>query len=78
MGELFRCEECSYETSFKATYVDHVAQHAEAPGKDKMKCSKCIKEFKSKIGLKLHLKQHYNDQLNLCLFCDFKTPLKII
>ncbi|XP_040568391.1 uncharacterized protein [Lepeophtheirus salmonis] len=79
MGELFRCEECSYETSIKSTYVGHMAEHAsisEPLKKTKLKCMKCLKEFRSKVGLQLHLKKHFNDTY-VCSVCDFKTPQRI-
>ena len=56
---MTRCEECNFETSIKASYVRHLSAHAET----QMNCNKCNKTFKSKAGLKLHLKQHFEENL---------------
>jgi uncharacterized C2H2 Zn-finger protein len=38
-------------------------------------CPKCEKIFKTKAGLRLHLKQHFDEEsLLACLACEFRTP----
>jgi hypothetical protein len=37
-------------------------------------CPKCEKVFKTKAGLKMHLKQHFEESLSTCLVCEFRTP----
>ena len=76
MGELFRCEECNFESPMKAGYIKHLSEHIPQEDKKK-KCPKCVKVFKTKTGLNLHLKQHFDESLFSCLVCDFKTPQKL-
>ena len=76
IGELFRCEECNYESPMKASYIKHISEHIPQEDKKK-KCPKCEKVFKTKTGLNMHLKQHFDESLFSCLTCDFKTPQKL-
>ena len=76
IGEVFRCEDCNFESSIKTNYTKHLAtHHSEAPKKMKL-CTKCGKSFKSKCGLKLHQQTHVEEDLHRCSFCAFKTPQK--
>jgi len=76
IGEMFRCEECNYESPVKAVYIKHLSEHIPQEAKKK-KCPKCDKVFKTKTGLNMHLKQHFDESLFSCLVCDFKTPQKL-
>ena len=76
MGEIFRCEECNYESPMKSAYIKHLGEHIPQEDKKK-KCPKCEKVFKTKTGLNMHLKQHFDEALFSCLSCDFKTPQKL-
>lgn len=76
IGEMFRCEECNYESPVKAVYIKHLSEHIPQEAKKK-KCPKCEKVFKTKTGLNMHLKQHFDESLFSCLRCDFKTPQKL-
>ena len=77
IGQVYRCEDCNYETSVKSNYVKHLnTTHSEVPKKMRM-CNKCGKAFKSRCGLKLHLQTHEEDMQHECSFCDFKTPQKV-
>ena len=74
-GTLHRCEDCNYETPVKASFVRHNC----IKSKPKFKCSKCPKEYKSKVGLKLHEKTHEKDGASLlkCSECGFSSPQKV-
>ena len=76
IGEIFRCEECNYETPVKAVFLKHLSEHIPQEA-IKKQCPKCDKVFKTKAGLKQHLKQHYDESLYSCLVCEFKTPQKL-
>ena len=76
VGELFRCEECSFESPIKSVFIKHVSEHAPEEATKKC-CPKCKKVFKTKVGLNMHLKQHFDDSLYCCKTCDFKTPQKL-
>jgi len=76
IGEMFRCEECNYESPVKAVYIKHLSEHIPQEAKKK-KCPKCDKVFKTKTGLNMHLKQHFDESLFSCMRCDFKTPQKL-
>eukprot|EP00094_Tigriopus_californicus_P007796 TCALIF_07508-PA protein Name:"Similar to Zfp26 Zinc finger protein 26 (Mus musculus)" AED:0.37 eAED:0.37 QI:0/0/0/0.37/1/1/8/0/1106 len=68
IGEMFRCEECDFECLVKSQYISHVSLHSFKD--DKLKCIKCEKEFKSRNGFKLHLKQHFQEKLFQCSYCS--------
>ena len=76
VGEIFRCEECNYESPVKAVYIKHLSEHIPQEA-IKKQCPKCDKVFKTKAGLNMHLKQHFDESLYSCLVCDFKTPQKL-
>jgi len=73
IGEMFRCEECNFESPIKAGFIKHISEHIP-PEAHKKKCPKCEKVFKTKAGLNMHLKHHFDESLFPCLSCDFKTP----
>ena len=77
IGEMFRCEDCSFETPVKDVYIKHLSSQHMPEEDQKKKCPKCEKVFKTKTGLNLHLKQHFDDSLYSCPACDFKTPQKL-
>ena len=62
IGEMFRCEECNFESSTKSQYIKHLSLHA-FDGQAKLTCVKCSKSFKSRNGYLLHLKQHLDDRV---------------
>jgi hypothetical protein len=64
IGEVFRCEDCIFETSIKSNYVKHLATHTTETSKKLRICSKCGKAFKSRCGLKLHLQKHDEEALH--------------
>jgi len=74
IGEVFRCEECSFETPSKPVFIKHISDHIPQEEKQK-KCIKCEKVFKTKYGLKLHLKEHFDERLS-CIVCNFQTAQK--
>ena len=76
IGEIFRCEECNFESPVKAVYIKHLSEHISEDN-SKKQCPKCEKVFKTKTGLNMHLKQHFDESLFSCLVCDFKTPQKL-
>ena len=76
IGEIFMCEECNFESPVKAVYIKHLSEHI-SEDKTKKQCPKCEKVFKTKTGLNMHLKQHFDESLFSCLACDFKTPQKL-
>ena len=76
IGEIFRCEECNFESPVKAVYIKHLSEHVSEDN-TKKQCPKCEKVFKTKTGLNMHLKQHFDESLFSCLVCDFKTPQKL-
>ena len=76
IGEIFRCEECNYESPVKAVFLKHLSEHIPQEA-IKKQCPKCDKVFKTKAGLKQHLKQHFDESLYSCLVCEFKTPQKL-
>ena len=76
IGEMFRCEECNYESPVKSVYIKHLSEHIPQEAMKK-KCPKCPKTFRTKTGLNMHLKQHFDESLHGCLSCDFKTPQKL-
>ena len=67
---ICRCEECPFESPSKSIYLKHLFNHADKNG-SKMKCIQCDKTFKSITGLKMHLKQHFEDSLQ-CVSCAGK------
>ena len=80
IGEVFRCEDCDYETSMKSSYAKHLnSAHAGDTAKKLRICQKCGKAFKSRVGLKLHLQTHQEEGsvLHQCGFCEFRTPQKV-
>ena len=63
IGEVFRCEDCNYETSIKANYQKHLTTHSETPPKRLRTCDKCGKGFKGQSGLRAHeLRVHENGE----------------
>ena len=76
IGEIFRCDECNFESPVKAVYIKHLSEHISEDN-SKKQCPKCEKVFKTKTGLNMHLKQHFDESLFSCLMCDFKTPQKL-
>jgi len=74
MGEVFRCEECPFETTNKAGYIKHISDHIPQD-KEEKRCIKCEKVFKTKYGLTLHLKEHFDEKLS-CIVCEFTTTQK--
>ena len=76
VGEIFRCEDCNFESPVKTVYIKHLAEHIPEETVKK-KCPKCEKVFKTKTGLNMHLKQHFDESLYSCKSCDFKTPQKL-
>ncbi len=73
IGEMFRCEECRhFESPVKGAYLRHLARHHQpAPA---LACEFCGKPFRSRAGLKLHVRQHRQDRLWRCSECPFSTP----
>ena len=63
IGEVFRCEDCNFETSVKTNYLKHLTTHSETPKKLRM-CTKCGKAFKTRAGLRLHQMKHDGDGLS--------------
>ena len=76
IGEIFRCEECSFESPVKSVYIKHLSEH-QSEEAVKKQCPKCDKVFKTKTGLNMHLKQHFDESLYSCPVCEFKTPQRL-
>ena len=77
MGKIFRCEECGYETSNKTSYVRHMGEvHRLNEMGGLLRCEHCDKDFKSREGLKLHVKAHFASEHVQCTDCDFATVQK--
>ncbi|CAB4065019.1 KRAB [Lepeophtheirus salmonis] len=85
MGELFRCEECSYETSIKSTYVGHMAEHAikldssfikKKHFNDTYVCSVCDFKTPQRINLIKHMASKHKKGIDgKDLSSDFKCKL---
>ncbi len=57
------CEDCNFESCNRNLYLRHMNQHAAGKDSSNGRCNLCGKEFKSRAGLNLHLKQHQDEGL---------------
>ena len=62
MGEVFRCEDCSFQTPSKTAFTRHADACPATVAANKFRCPHCDKVFKSKAGLNLHVKLHVGGQ----------------
>ncbi|KAJ8675117.1 hypothetical protein QAD02_010903 [Eretmocerus hayati] len=63
--KTYHCEECGYESVYKACFREHMAKHT---GEDQVTCDICSKKMR-KGYMKLHMRIHSGERPEICEYC---------
>ncbi|CAH1976880.1 unnamed protein product [Acanthoscelides obtectus] len=83
-AEIHECSHCSYKTTIKAQFSEHMLKHPETVDNFKfLVCIHCKATFKDKTGLDNHLIKKHPDfiasvssKIHECKHCEYKTIFK--
>ena len=74
LRHIYNCKDCSYHTRFKSNLNKHVKRMHPVQGTTKESywpCDACGKNFKSRFGLELHVKnKHKKEFIYTCKVCN--------
>ena len=67
-GDEKRCPKCSFSTSSKKHFREHLKTH-----KEKLKCTQCDFTCSTMTSLKTHVRNHNSDRPFQCHLCSYSS-----
>ncbi|VEN51159.1 unnamed protein product [Callosobruchus maculatus] len=82
-SKVHKCEYCSYKTTKKDKFIEHMTQHDETADGYKLRCDQCEALFTCRTNLDDHIvKKHPNsialvsNKIHQCKHCTYQTVIK--